>query len=120
MVKWPGMRGLEAVIAAQRLENDHLAAKLAAVETANVALDKVNDRLEHELDLLRTDYRNLTGRLVDMATRPVSKSLFDEDPFAEKPNKPTEFLSPETSETVDFDTLAQTLEEAGGDKASTS
>ena len=116
-MKFPGMRRLETVIAAQRLEIDHLTAKLAATETSNVVLGKVNDRLEHELSLLQADYRTLTQNLVNLASRPVSKSLFDSDPFKEV-EKPNEYLSPESSETVDFEALAEKLEESGGEQAS--
>lgn len=118
MVKWPGVRRLEALITARDTQIEILQSEVSHLRTEVAVRGQLNDRLEHELDLLRTDYRNLTDRVINMASRPVSKSLFDDDPFKEV-NKPTEFLSPDTPETVDFEALAQTLEEKGGDEAST-
>lgn len=139
-VKWPGQRrledkilALESAIVVLTLKHDQMCRQAAmegtranAAESVQTALQgekstltRLNDRLEHELELVRADYRVLTQQVINIAARPISKSIFDDDPFKEI-KKDDEFVSPETTETVDFEHLAQTIEEASGEQASTS
>ena len=90
--------------------------RIAELEATLRERERQEDLLRHDYDALRADYAAIVANVSNMATRPVSQTLFDADVYKEDDKQPDVFVSPPEDAPISFEDLMERLTETEGGK----